>query len=767
MIKKYNWEQDVLALTYKYEIFGDRIMIKFDDNKGIFHLFNGEISYILQIEEYGYLAHLYFGKKIREYTGGYTYPRHERPFSPNPAGNIDSKFSLDNLLMEYPGFGFGDFREPAHHIKLADGSKINDFRYLSHEIFDGKRKLKGLPATYVNDESQAMTLEITLGDNVSNLQLILSYTIFSEISVICRSTRFVNLSSQKVEVGRMASASIDFSAREMDLIHLPGAWARERQMVRENISSGTKRLESKRGTSSHQQNPVAILTDKNTTEFTGDAYGFALIYSGNFEIVIEKDTYDQTRMTMGINSFNFAWHVESSGSFQTPEVVMAYSPKGLNDLSRTYHDLFNDHLTRGRFKNADRPILINNWEATYFDFNSDRIMAIVKQAKNLGVELFVLDDGWFGKRDDDTSSLGDWFEYEGKLKDGLKGLSRQVHQMGMKFGLWFEPEMISENSKLYKAHPDWAIGVPGRVRTLGRHQYVLDYSRKEVWEHIYEQMKTILNDVEIDYVKWDMNRHLTDVYSLALSPDRQGEVAHRYMLGLYEFMEKITNDYPHILFESCSGGGGRFDAGMLYYMPQAWTSDNTDAVARLNIQYGTSLVYPISSMGAHVSAVPNHQTGRTTSLSTRGNVAMSGVFGYELDLSKLNEKELIEMKEQVAFYKVHRTLIQYGTFVRLLNPSEDNGAAWAFVNKDKSQALVFYYGLMAQAGAPFITLKVKGLDENNLYKVSHVDSPIITLEQGLKLGGDQLMNIGFYINPNGAGDFASGRLLLTECSLNE
>jgi len=767
MIKTHNRGKKYLPRYIKYEISGDRIMIKFNEHRGIFHLFNDKISYILQIEETRYLAHLYFGKRIEEYTDGYTYPKQERPFSPNPADSVDSKFSLDNLLMEYPGFGFGDFREPAHNIKLADGSRINDFRYLSHEIFNGKKRLDGLPATYVTDDTQAMTLEITLEDRVSNLQLILSYTIFSEMSVICRSTRFVNLSSKKVEVNRMASASIDFSAKEMDLIHLPGAWARERQVVRENISNGTKRLESKRGTSSHHQNPVAILIDKNTTEFVGDAYGFTLIYSGNFEIVIEKDTFDQTRILTGINSFNFAWNVEPSESFQTPEAVMVYSPDGLNDLSQTYHRLFNNHLSRGHFQNAERPILINNWEATYFDFDSDKIMLIVEQAKKLGIELFVLDDGWFGKRDDDTSSLGDWFEYEGKLKDGLKTFSEQVHQKGMKFGLWFEPEMISENSKLYEAHPDWAMGVPGRARTLGRNQYVLDYSRKEVWEHIYEQMKVILDNVEIDYIKWDMNRNLTDVYSLALTPDKQGEVAHRYVLGLYEFMEKITNAYPHILFESCSGGGGRFDAGMLYYMPQAWASDNTDAVARLNIQYGTSLIYPISSMGAHVSEVPNHQTGRITSLSTRGNVAMSGVFGYELDLSKLSEDELAEMKEQVAFYKEHRELIQYGTFIRLISPYENNGAAWTFVSKDKSQALIFYYELLAQANAPFTTLKLKGLDADAVYEVSHVDSTIITLEQGLNLGGDQLMNLGFYINPNGKGDFASGRILLKKCPSNK
>jgi len=738
-------------------------MIKFDKNRGIFHLSNHRISYIIKIEEQGYLGHLYFGKRINTYTNGYSYPKQARAFSPNPADSTDRQFSLDNLMMEYPGFGFGDFREPAHNIILADGSRINDFRYVNHEIYAGKKALEGLPATYITDPKKATTLEITLQDDISKLQIVISYTIFLELPVICRSTRLINIGTEKIEINRLASTSIDFPAKELELIHLPGTWGREREMKRIPVSIGTIRLDSKRGTSSHQQNPVAILVDKNTTETSGDAYGMALVYSGNFEIITQKDPYEQTRLLMGINSFNFAWNLAPGESFQTPEAVMVYANSGLSELSNTYHQLFNNHLVRGNFKNAERPILINNWEATYFDFDLDKITAIVDQAALLGVELFVLDDGWFGKRDTDNSSLGDWFEYEGKIAGGLKALSEKIHQKGMKFGLWFEPEMISEKSKLNDTHPDWVIGIPGRKKAVSRDQYVLDYSRKEVWENIYYQMKTILDEVEIDYIKWDMNRHLTDLYSTGLAPYEQGELAHRYVLGLYEFMEKITCEYPQILFESCSGGGGRFDAGMLYYMPQVWTSDNTDAVARLKIQYGTSLIYPISSMGAHVSAIPNHQTGRSTTLATRGNVAMSGVFGYELDLSKLTEIELVGVKEQIAFYNMHRSLIQYGTFIRLLSPYEETaGVAWAFVSEDRNEALVFYYGLMAQAGAPFSTLKLEGLKSEALYEIRRVDSEMITLEQGLILGGDQLMHMGFYINPNEAGDFASGSVYLKQ-----
>lgn len=737
-------------------------MIKFDINRGIIHLSNHKISYIIKIEEQGYLTHLYFGKKVQTYETGYEYPKHERPFSPNPAGYPDRNFSLDNVMMEYPGFGFGDFREPAHQIKLADGSRINDFRYKSHEIFNGKKQLEGLPATYVTNETSAMTVEILLVDNISKLQLILSYTIYEELSVVCRSASLINRGCEKVEINRLTSTAVDFPAKEMDVIHFPGTWGKERHMNRIPVSTGVSRLDSKRGTSSHQQNPVAILVGKNTTEHQGDAYGFALVYSGNFEIVTQKDAFDQTRLLMGINSFNFAWQLAAGEKFQTPEAVMTYTDQGFNQLSNTYHQLFNQHLVRGNFKNEARPILINNWEATYFDFDLEKIVAITDQAKQLGVELFVLDDGWFGKRDSDNSSLGDWFEYEGKIAGGLKALSREIHQKGMKFGLWFEPEMISEKSKLHDEHPQWVIGVPGRQKAVSRDQYVLDYSRKEVWEHIYMQMKRILDNVEIDYIKWDMNRHLTDLYSTNLTADQQGELGHRYVLGLYEFMEKIVTAYPHILFESCSGGGGRFDAGMLHYMPQTWTSDNTDAAARLRIQYGTSFIYPISTMGAHVSAVPNHQTGRMTSLATRGNVAFSGVFGYELDLSKLTDTQLAQIKAQITFYKKHRTLIQYGTFIRLLNPDECGAAAWAFVSQDQKEVLLFFYGGLAQVGAPFITLKLKGLTSDLQYEVKYVETSIIGLKEGMKLGGDQLMNMGIYINPNGAGDFPSSHVYLKQ-----
>ncbi|EGO8256397.1 alpha-galactosidase [Enterococcus faecalis] len=726
-------------------------MIIFDNHTQTFHLQNKKISYLLGIEENNYLTHLYFGKKITHYSGGYRYPRTDRSFSPNNANAQDRLLSLDTLPLEFPGYGHGDFREPAHNIKLGNGSRVNDFRYDSYEIQKGKPSLAGLPALYTEDDDEAETLIIQLKDAISGLTLQLFYTIYQNHSVIIRSTQLVNNSDETVEINRLASQSIDFSNRPLELIHLNGTWARERQMTREKIHTGIKVLDSKRGSSSHQQNPFVALVDAKTDEFQGEAYGFNLVYSGNHETVIQKDPFDQTRVIMGINSFNFGWQLKTGDSFQTPEVVMGYSNEGLNTLSQTYHELYNHRLIRGNYRLQERPTLINNWEATYFDFNEEKIMNIVDDAKNLGIEMFVLDDGWFGGRENDFTSLGDWVETEGKLACGLENLAKQVHDNGMKFGIWFEPEMISEDSELFRAHPDWALGIPGRDRSISRNQYVLDFSRQDVRDNIYQQMTAIFDRVPIDYVKWDMNRNMTEVYSVLLDSTMQGEVAHRYMLGLYEFLEKLTTNYPTILFESCSGGGGRFDAGFLYYMPQTWTSDNTDAVARLKIQYGTSLVYPISSMGAHVSAVPNHQTGRETSLTIRGNAAMAGVFGYELDLTQLTSEEKAEIKEQVAFYKKHRQLLQYGTFYRLESPFEGNDTAWMFVSKDQTEAMVFYFRVLAEAAHPLVTLKLAGLAEEATYQMEDVT-----------FAGDELMNLGFYIDSELHGDYATQRFYLKQ-----
>lgn len=724
-------------------------MITFNKEHQVFHLCNNQISYLIEVEEHGYLAHLYFGKKINHYSGHYQYVRDMRSFGPYPEAADHDTFSLDTVMLEYPGYGFGDFREPAYNFKLKDGSRITDFRYDSFEIVQGKCAIEGLPHLYTNQATEAETLIITLKDDVAQLRLKLNYTIYQDYATVIRSTTLINDSAETVEINQLASQALDFPNRSFELIHLNGAWGRERQLTREKIEIGTKVLDSKRGSSSHHQNPFVTLVEPTTTEFQGEAYGFCLVYSGNHQTVIEKDNYSQTRVVMGMNPFNFAWQLPAGESFHSPEVVNVYSNQGLNQMSKTYHDLFNHHLIRGEHQLKERPVLINNWEATYFDFDDAKIHGIVDEAQALGIEMFVLDDGWFGERKDDHRSLGDWYEFEGKLEQGLEGIAQYVHDKGMKFGLWFEPEMISKDSDLHRAHPDWVLSVPGRPRSLSRQQHVLDFSRVDVRDHIYQQMTAILDRVPIDYIKWDMNRNMTEVYSLLLDPEMQGEVSHRYILGLYEFMEKLTQAYPHILFESCSGGGGRYDAGMLYYMPQTWTSDNTDPIARLKIQYSTSLVYPISTMGAHVSAIPNHQTGRETSLDIRGNVAMSGVLGYELDLTTLSEEEKALIVKQVDFYKEHRQLLQFGDFVRLKSPYEENEVAWMFVSKDKKEAIVFYFRVLVEASAPYVTLKLAHLDETLEYQIAnHV------------ISGDALMNIGMYIDPKLHGDYATQAFIL-------
>lgn len=511
-------------------------MIHFDKKNHIFHLSNNKISYVMQIEEGGNLAHIYFGKKITHYSGHYRYPRLDRSFSPNPAGSKDRLFSLDTLMMEFPGNGFGDFREAAHDIQLPNGSHVAHFIYQSHEISQGKPALAGLPQTH-GAPQEIETLQIILRDEVAALELVLNYSIFTDTSAIIRSSALKNAGLEPIVIHQLASQSLDFPNRPLDLIQLNGAWAKERQISRESVQTGIKKLDSKRGSSSHQQNPFVILADPATTEFSGECYGVSLLYSGNHETIIEKDPYDQTRLIMGISSYRFAWTVPPQESFQSPEVVTVYSNQGLNQMSQTYHRFYNSHLIRGQYQLTERPTLINNWEATYFDFDEEKLEQIVDEAKALGIELFVLDDGWFGARENDLTSLGDWYENEGKLASGLRGFAEKVHQKGLKFGLWLEPEMISEASELYRQHPEWALKVPGRSPALSRSQFVLDFSREDVRKHIFDQLALLFNEVPIDYIKWDMNRNMTDVYSLLLDPTQQGEVFHRYILGLYDFLE--------------------------------------------------------------------------------------------------------------------------------------------------------------------------------------------------------------------------------------
>ncbi len=711
--------------------------IFFDSAKKIFHLKAKDTSYVMEIARDGYLLHLYWGKEVNEYRHSNFLQLMDRGFSGNPYQHKDDRtFSLDTLPQEYPQYGNSDFRKPGYQIQLENGSTVTDLRYDSHTIFKGKKSLAGLPATYIEKEEEAETLEITMIDALIGLKVVLSYSVFEQFNVISRSVKIMNDGDQSLKLLNVQSLCVDFREDDFDFLHLHGAHVRERHIERQPLRHGIQSIESIRGSSSHQHNPFIALLKKGTTENKGEVYAFNLVYSGNFLAQAEVDQFSCTRVTMGINPFDFSWKLESGEAFQAPEAVMVYSSDGLGSMSRTFHELYRSRLIRGNYRDKERPILVNNWEATYFDFTADSILEIAEAGKELGIELFVLDDGWFGRRDDDKTSLGDWFVDLRKLPKGLNHLASEVEANGMQFGLWFEPEMVSVDSDLFREHPEWCLHVPGRQSTESRNQLVLDFSREDVCKEITKRVSDILANMPISYVKWDMNRHMTEIGSAILPPDRQRETAHRYMLGLYKMLEEITAAFPNVLFESCSGGGGRFDPGMLYYMPQTWTSDNTDAVSRLKIQYGTSLVYPIASIGAHVSAVPNHQVQRITSITMRGDVAMSGNLGYELDLTKLSVQEKMAVKSQVAYYKEIRRLIQFGEFYRLKSPFEGNDTAWLFTNNDKTEVIVYYFKVLAEPAAPASVLKLDGIDVNKEYQVTGTD---------IVYGGDELVYAGLSI----------------------
>lgn len=717
--------------------------IIFDEKKQVFHLRNKWISYVLCVEELSILAHAYFGERISNYSGGRSYPRFERSFSTNFAEISHRDYSRDTLLHEYPTIGNGDFRTPAIEVAMENGATMLDLRFDYFEILEGKPTLEQLPSSYVTNKNQAKTLVIHLKDAYAQLEAILSYTIFNDLALISRSVEIKNHSQKTIRLNRVMSACLDIPYANLEVIDLNGSWGAERQISRQPISPGIKTFSSTRGTSSHQQNPFIAVVEKTTTENQGQVYGMALVYSGNHEEVVEQDQYGQIRLGCGIASYGFSWKLEPNECFQTPEAVMVYSKNGLNGMSQIFHQFINQHIVRGRYQSKPRPVLINNWEATYFDFDDEKIKQIIDAAADLGVELFVLDDGWFGQRSNDRQALGDWIENKEKLKIGLSGVSQYAKAKNMQLGLWFEPEMISENSDLYRLHPDWVLSTPGYGKTFSRNQWVLNLSRPDVRAYLKAIMDQTLENVQVDYVKWDMNRYLTEVYSNLLPSSKQGEVYHRYVLGLYELMDYFTKKYPHILFEGCSGGGGRFDLGILCYMPQIWTSDNTDAVARLKIQYGTSLVYPPSTMGAHVSAIPNHQTHRLTDLAMRGAVASSGMFGYELDPTKLTEQEKEEIRGQIRFYKKYQALIQEGIFYRLRSPFENNETLWLFVSKDQKQALLFYFQVLSQAAPKLDIVKIPGLNPNAAYVINGKE----------KYAGDELANCGFYLFPFLKGDY--------------
>lgn len=710
-------------------------LIDFDEKQQVFHLHNKKISYLIGIEDGGSLSHLYFGKQIKHYHGQLRYPRRDRGFSGNLPGSLDRTFSRDTLPKEYSSAGEMDYHTPAIIARQQDGSNALMLSYEGYQVIKGKPTLSGLPQAWVAGDDEAETLIITLRDQKTALAVQLKYTIYRDRAVITRSVEASNDGLAPINLEKIASMQLDVVGRELETITLPGAHAHERQLTRAKLEQGLHVYASHRGTSSHQMNPFLALVDPATTEFTGEAYGFALIYSGNHKFEVEQDQLQQIHLNIGINDFNFNWELLPGASFQTPEVVLVYADQGLNQMSQTFHKLILERIIRSQYKMQPRPILVNNWEATYFDFNEAKLRPLVDTAKDLGIEMFVLDDGWFGHRNDDNSSLGDWQVSSEKFPKGLWHFTKYVHQQGLKFGLWFEPEMISQDSDLYRQHPDYLMHVPGRKPSPSRNQYVLDLGRAEVRANILAQMTKLLDTGEIDYIKWDMNRHLSDIYQADLPAQRQGEVYHSYVLGLYDLLEKIVDRYPNLLIEGCSGGGGRFDLGMAYYNPQIWTSDNTDAIDRLRIQAGTSLVYPQSLMTSHVSVSPNEQNGRITPLKTRAIVAMWGDLGYELDLNKLSTEEKAAVKQQIACYKELRPLMQYGKFYRLKGAETSNQCAWQVVSEDQKETVVSVVTVAASAQPAFTKTKLQGLDADLVYEET-------TSHQ--QYGGDELMQLGLY-----------------------
>ena len=722
--------------------------IVFHEQTKTFHLFNDRISYIMNVLPTGHLMQLYCGKKVHDREDfSYLIETSARPTTTYLSEEWHNKYTFTHLKQEYPVYGTTDFRHPAIEIKQNNGSNISNFCYKSHSISSGKPKLSGLPATYTENDNEAQTLTIVLKDELTHVQVELLYTLFAQGGIIARSAKITNNGAETVHLTTAMSLCLDLPDCDYEWLQFSGSWARERHLKVRKLEQGITSVESTRGASSHEHNPFVILKRPSTDENKGEAIGFSLVYSGNFLAQAEVDTHDVTRVLIGINPFCFDWKLAAGGSFQTPEAVMVYTADGLNDLSQTYHKLYQKRLARGYWRDRPRPILINNWEATYFDFNEDKLVKIAQKAKECGVELFVLDDGWFGKRTSDTAGLGDWVPNTDLLPNGITGLSHRIEELGMKFGLWIEPEMTNMNSDLYRAHPDWILHVPGRHPSECRHQYVLNYSRPEVVDYIYNMLAKILTEGKVSYIKWDMNRYITECYSVALPADQQGEVFHRYILGVYSLYERLTTNFPHILFESCASGGARFDPGLLYYAPQGWTSDDSDAVERLKIQYGTSYCYPVSSMGSHVSVIPNHQVYRNTPLHTRANVAYFGTFGYELDLNKLAAEEQEEVKEQIKFMKQYREVIQFGTFYRLNSPFNGNVTSWMVVSEDKKTAIVGWYRVLNGINLPYSRVQLQGLNSDYCYET------VGTQECHF---GDELMNIGLIINDPSAGQVQDG-----------
>ena len=745
--------------------------IYIDQERRVFTLQTKNSTYQMKADKHGVLLHTYYGRKTDCSDKSDLIFMADRGFSGNPyeMGMGDRAYSLDNMPQEYSCFGTGDHRITAFKVRNSDGSEASELRYKSHEIRSGKYSIPGLPAVYASQD-EAETLVITLEDKYTAVQAELYYGVLEEKDVITRTVRVVNPSEQELVLQKVASLNLDFYADDFEWITLCGRYAYERTVCRQKLSHGVQSVGSVRGASSHHYNPFAILCEKNTTETMGECYGISYVYSGEFLLEAEKDHIDQTRLLCSIHPDSFKWTLGEKEDFWAPEVMLSYSSEGFGKLSRNYHKTIAGHICRGEWKQKRRPVLINNWEATYFDFTGEKLVSIAKEAAKLGVELMVMDDGWFGKRESDKSGLGDWIPNEKKLQCSLKELGEKITEEGMLFGIWFEPEGISEDSDLYRKHPGWAIQIPGRKPCLSRSELILDLSNTEVQDYIIDSVGAVLSSAPISYVKWDFNRSICDKFSTWMEKERQGEFMHRYYLGLYRVLEELTSAFPHILFEGCSGGGGRFDVGMLYYTPQIWCSDNTDAIDRLQIQYGSSFGYPICVTGAHVSAVPNHQTGRITPLSTRGCVAMAGTFGYELDIGKMTEEEKQEVKEQIVFFKEHYELIQRGNYYRLTSPAHPVCTVWEMAAEDGREALVSAVYHNAQANPVPVRVKVYGLKPEGRYRMK-IHAPKDVLEkkplpygfaEGETVTGSALECCGMVI-PTAVGSYQAWQIGIQEC----
>lgn len=718
--------------------------ICYEEKNKIFRLDTKKSTYLIGLTPEGYVGHIYYGDRLFHDVDSCLLRMEEAPFTPSVNKREKSAF-LDAFPMEYPTGGIGDYRESCLNIRNEQGCMGSEFHYVSHEIYKGKRALEGLPASFGN-EDEVETLEILMEDPVLEVSLVICYSAFEKENVITRNVRICNHGKQTLKLEKVYSACLDMDNEEFEMITLCGSWARERRIQRHELHYGKQSASSAKGESSHQEHPFLALVTPGTNQLQGKVYAMNFVYSGNFLAQAELSQFDSVRMVMGINREEFCWNLRKGETFQAPEAVLVYSGEGLGEMTRSFHDFYRNHMIRSPYLHKKRPILINNWEATYFDFDTDKLLAIAREAKKSGIEMLVMDDGWFGERNLDNSSLGDWTVNEKKIKGGLKHLVDEVNAIGLEFGIWFEPEMISPDSELYRKHPEWAIQIQGREATQSRCQYVLDLSRPEVQDYAYECVAKILRSANIAYVKWDMNRQLSDLGSSWLDRESQQELFHRYVLGLYRMQERLVTEFPNLLLENCSGGGARFDPGMLYYSPQIWCSDDTDAVERLAIQEGTAFIYPLSAMGAHVSDCPNHAVGRVTPFETRGHVALAGTFGYELDITKIPQEDRDMIPRQTEMYHKYHELIREGDYYRIASYRENNSYdCWAVAAKDKSEVLVTYVQVLAGANRHSRKIYFQGFDSNALYRL-----------EGTKktYSGERLMKMGFLMEAL-TGDFRS------------